>query len=165
MMMRALHTSIYVGMTGQTCMFGGSMTSRIYQVCSSGATTPFSSIVHESYYDCEVFIALHSQAACSGGNFPPSKKRLLVLVLVLLFLSLSPFFLCRGRRFEGIGGLPRSLEAVLALHCSLQASPFDPPAMYMRLIFKFLWGVRVPFFFWFPRPSWPWTTCTSRTPR
>jgi len=62
----------YIGMTGQTCMFGGSMTSRIYQVCSSGATTPFSSIVHESYYDCEVFIALHSQAACSGGNFPPS---------------------------------------------------------------------------------------------
>eukprot|EP00729_Bicosta_minor_P018418 gene18418-376_t len=64
-------TDVY-GMTGQTCMFGGSMTSRIYQVCSSGATTPFSSIVHESYYDCEVFIALHSQAACSGGNFPPS---------------------------------------------------------------------------------------------
>merc|ERR1719272_3607 len=61
----------YVGMTGQTCMFGGSMTSRIYHVCSSQSAQPFTSIVHESYYDCEVFIALHSQAACSGSAPAP----------------------------------------------------------------------------------------------
>jgi hypothetical protein len=62
----------YIAYTGQTCMFGGSMTSRIYHVCASSATTPYTSVVHESYYDCQVFIALHSQAACAGaGPSPP----------------------------------------------------------------------------------------------
>merc|ERR1719272_2732924 len=63
----------YVVMTGAECTqaAGGFITSRVYHVCATGASTPYTSLVHESYDNCEVFLALHSQTACDAGGGPP----------------------------------------------------------------------------------------------
>jgi hypothetical protein len=62
----------YLKLSGQTCMFGGDMESRIGLKCDTTATTPYLTVVHESYYDCQSFILVESSQACAGAPPGPS---------------------------------------------------------------------------------------------
>jgi len=58
----------YILMNGAACMFGGTMESRIYHTCDANAAQPTVAMLHESYYDCQVFVNVNSKAACAGGG-------------------------------------------------------------------------------------------------
>lgn len=71
------HTSelSYITMDGPTCMFGGiPMQARIYQMCQTdNHDTPTVSVLHESYYECKIYLGLSSHLACTAD--PDPKKQ------------------------------------------------------------------------------------------
>lgn len=101
----------YIKMNGDVCMFGGTMESRIYQTCNPNAAQPFTEMLHESYYDCQVFVNVKSKAACGGGSGPsppgpsnPSTGKISkedeadvgMWLCILFFLGTGAFFAVGG---------------------------------------------------------------------
>ena len=61
-------------MDGPSCMFGGiPMQARVYQLCQTDDhDTPTVSVLHESYYECKIYLGLHSHLACTDD--PKNQK-------------------------------------------------------------------------------------------
>ena len=106
----------YITMDGPSCMFGGiPMQARIYQMCQTDDhDTPTVSVLHESYYECKIYLGLHSHLACTPDA--PERKEwkgegalaisgTLIFVAFVIYMGVGSYY-NHKRGVEGYAKVP-----------------------------------------------------------
>ena len=82
-------------------MFGGNMEARVYQQClipneNHHDDSPVAEILHESYYECKIYISLWSTTACTAADVPSHKQHpkeggTLATIGILAFVGMAMY--------------------------------------------------------------------------
>ena len=96
------------------------MEARIYQHCLVPSDThqddqPYAKILHESYYECKIYVSLWSTAACTTSPDPakkhPKQGGTIATIGILVFVGMACYFtvgayMRHKKGHEGIDRIP-----------------------------------------------------------